>query len=1064
MDDRIQPDLAAEQAAPLSFAQQRLWLLDRLIPLGSVYNIEHVLKLEGELDHVALRAALNEIVRRHEVLRTHFGMQDGEAVQVIVPELDLPLDIDDLEPYPEDERGREAQQRAQAQAEAPFDLARGPLLRARLLRFAPSLHWLVLTMHHIVTDGWSSGVLTRELTALYMAYRQHEPSPLPALPVQYADYAIWQHEWLKGATLDSLLAHWRRALADLPDLELPTDRPRPAASSYRGGLVRFTIPEPLLLSLKELGRREGATTFMVLLAAYQILLFRYSRQEDIAVGVPTAGRNRPQLEPMIGFFVNTLVLRGDLSGNPTFRQYVAQVRSRALDAYTHQELPFERLVLELAPKRDLSRNPLFQASLALNNTPPGRWNVPGLEVQRVETVFRGTAKFDLSVYLTENDGALTGSFGYATDLFDAATIEQMTGHFLRLLEGIVANPDDAIGRLPMLTAAQRTRLTQDWNATSLGFPRDRCIHHLFDHEAARHPDAVAVVFGDAKLTYRELDMRATDLARRLASLGVGPDVRVGISMERSLDMVAGLLAILKAGGAYVPLDPRLPAERLQFIAEDAGIAVVITHRSLARPFSEARCTVVDLDGPLPRGMGREALPATTPSHLAYVLYTSGSTGVPKGVAVEHRSVVSFLHWVRATFSDAELGGVLAGTSISFDISIFELFGTLCCGGRIILVESPLDLGACAHREEVTLVNTVPSVMRTLLEAQRLPSSVTTVNLAGEPLPERLVDALYACPHVRRVHDLYGPTETTIYSTFALRKPGERATIGRPIANTRIYLLDALGEPVPVRVTGELCIGGDGLARGYLDRPDLTAERFVSDPFSPQPGARLYRTGDLARYRHDGCIEFLGREDSQVKLRGFRIELGEIEAALARHPGVRDVAVVVREDTPELPEDTPKTQRDTPKMQRLVAYVAAADGEVVVADLRGHVERSLPRYMLPETFVVLPALPQMPNGKVDRKRLPAPDFDGDAGSAAFEPPRTPIETAMANVWAEVLGVPRVGRNDNFFDLGGHSLLAAQLVGKLNRMLGIDITLRQLFESPSVRGLALAALQSLAADAA
>jgi amino acid adenylation domain-containing protein len=877
MNEEIERAPTNEHAAPLSFAQQRLWLLDRLIPLGSVYNIQHALRLSGELDQTALQSALNEVARRHEVLRTRFGMQDGEPVQVIAPQLEISLTKDDLADRASDERESEAQRRAQAIAEVPFDLARGPLIRAHLLRLEPSVHWLLITLHHIVTDGWSSGVLTRELTTLYNAYRRREPSPLPELPVQYADFAIWQRQWLQGPAIDKLVDYWRVALANLPNLELPTDRPRPAAASYRGERVEIEIPEPLVRSLKALGRRENATPFMILLAAYQILLSRYSGQEDVAVGVPTAGRSRSELEPMIGFFVNTLVLRCDLSGNPTFRQFLARVRERALEAYTHQELPFEKLVEELAPKRDLSRNPLFQASLALNNTPPGRWDVDGLDITKIDSIHRSTAKFDLATFLVEDDGKLTGYMDFATDLFDAATMTQFAGHFLRLLEAIVADPECPIGELPLVATGERQRMVVDWNATALDFPRDRNLHQLFEAQAARSPGAAAIVFDGTVTTYGELDARANVLARDLRALGVGPDVPVGICMQRSVDMVAGLIGVLKAGGAYVPLDPRYPRERLRFILEDAGVAVLLTHRGLAENFPTGRYDVVDLDAPLPALSERDprAVPAgfvpqapagtalrsqrgAAPDDLAYIIYTSGSTGLPKGVAIEHHSAVSFVHWVRSAFTDDDLSGVLASTSICFDLSVFELFGTLSWGGKVVLVDNALDLATCPSRNEVTLVNTVPSIMRTLLEAQGLPESVRTVNLAGEPLRTELVDALYACPHVRRVHDLYGPSETTTYSTWVLREPGGGATIGRPIANTQIYLLDAHGNPTPVRVAGELYIGGEGVARGYLNRPELTAERFVADPFSLRPGARLYRTGDFARYRHDGCIEYLGR--------------------------------------------------------------------------------------------------------------------------------------------------------------------------------------------------------------
>ena len=1054
MDDRIEHASTGEKSAPLSFAQQRLWLLDRLIPLGSVYNNPHVSCLTGDLDRHALEDALNEVVRRHEALRTRFGIQDGEPVQVIAPALRIALPIDDLSQLPPDERESAAKARATEDASRPFDLERGLLIRGRLIRLAPTVHWLVIVWHHIVTDGWSAGVLTRELATLYSAYRQGQPSPLPPLAVQYADFAQWQRQRLHGPTLEKLVAYWRGALAGLPTLELPTDRPHPSAASFRGGRVDLELPEPLVRSLKALSRRESATLFMTVLAAYQVLLHRYSGQDDIAVGVPTAGRSRSELEPMIGFFVNTLVLRGDLHGNPSFREYLSRVRAQALAAYAHQELPFEKLVEELAPKRDLARNPLFQASLAMNNTPMAQWNVAGLDVKRIDGVLRGTAKFDLALFLQEDStGTIAGYLDYASDLFDAETAEQISRHFVQLLESIVANPECAIGELPLLSAAERRRVLVEWNDTPLDFPRDRCVHELFEAAAARHADAVAIAFCETSVTYRELDARANDVARHLRSLGVGPNVAVGICMSRSIDMVVALVGVLKAGGAYVPLDPRYPEERLRFIVEDADVAVLLTHRDLATLFAVTSCRVVYLDQPIPPAAANREPPGAVvdaaANDLAYIIYTSGSTGLPKGVAIEHRSAVSFLHWVRSAFSDADLSGILFSTSICFDLSIFELFGALSWGGRAILVDDVLDLATCPRRNEVTLVNTVPSIMRTLLDTEELPDSVHTVNLAGEPLGEDLVEAIYAHRHVRRVHDLYGPTETTTYSTWVLREPQQRPTIGRPIANTQIYLLDAYGNPVPPRVTGELCIGGEGVARGYLNRPELTAQRFIPDPFSGRPGSRLYRTGDFARYRHDGCIEFLGRADNQVKLRGFRIELNELEAVLSRHPGVRDAAVVLREDPPG--------------DKRLVAYVTARDEDPPPADLKALVTRQLPYYMVPDAFVLLPVLPTTPNGKLDRQALPIPDYE--ANSAPFELPQTPLEIAMAEVWAQVLGVDRVGRVDNFFDLGGHSLLAAQLVGKINRSLGTDLSLRQLFHAPNIRELALTAARGkVKADAA
>ena len=1049
MDDHLERSPIGERSAPLSFAQQRLWLLDRLIPLGAVYNNPYVWRFTGELDKPALENALNEVVRRHETLRTRFGIQDGEPVQVIAPALQIPLVVDDLTHLPPDEREDEARKRATAAASLPFDLEHDPLIRAGLLRLAPSEHWLLIVWHHIVTDGWSAGVLTRELTSLYTAFRRGERSSLPPLPVQYADFAEWQRKWLQGPMLEKLVSYWRTALSGLPILELPTDRPHPTAASYRGGRIELKIPERLVRSLKVLSRGESVTLFMTLLAAYQVLLHRYSGQADIAVGVPTAGRSRSELEPMIGFFVNTLVLRGDLNGNPSFREYLSRVRARALDAYTHQELPFEKLVEELAPKRDLARNPLFQASLAVNNTPMAQWNVAGLEATRIEHVLRGTSKFDLALFLQEDGaGGMSGYVDYATDLFDQATAEQITGHFLNLLEAIVADPGCPIGTLPLLSPGERQRLLVDWNGTALPFPRDRCMHELFEAATAVHPDAPAIECGETSITYGQLDSRANDIARHLVSLGVGPNVPVGICLRRSIEMVTALLAVLKAGGAYVPLDPRYPEQRLQFILEDAGVAVLLTQQGLAEPFGKARCPIVHVDWPMPVDSADQKSPCravagATADDLAYIIYTSGSTGTPKGVAIEHRNAVSFLHWVRSAFSDDDLAGVLGSTSICFDLSIFELFGALSWGGRVILVENALELAVCPRRDEVTLVNTVPSVMRTLLDAQGLPASVHTVNLAGEPLAEDLVEAIYAHPHVRQVYDLYGPTETTTYSTWVRREPRERPTIGRPIGNTQIYVLDSYGNPVPPRVAGELYIGGEGVARGYLNRPELTAERFVPDTISGRAGARLYRTGDFARYRHDGRLEFLGRADNQIKLRGFRIELNEIEATLSRHPSVREVVVIVREDKPG--------------DKRLVAYFSARNDEPLAADLKAVVARRLPYYMVPDAFVALASLPTTANGKLDRQALPVPEYE--AGGADSEAPETPLEIALAEIWVKVLGVPRVGRNDNFFELGGHSLLAAQLIGKINRSLGIDLSLRQLFQAPSVRELALEALQGM-----
>jgi len=1061
MNDPVESTRMTEGVAPPSFAQQRLWLLDRLMPTRTAYNIEHALRLSGELDGEALRGALNELVRRHEVLRTRFGEQDGQPVQVIAPELTVALAIEDLQECAPAAREAEAQRRARAEAEAPFDLARGPLIRARLFRLAPSEHWLLIVLHHIVTDGWSSGVLTRELTALYGALHRREASPLPPLPVQYADYALWQREWLQGPVLEQQVAYWRQALAGLPTLDLPSDRPRPVVASFRGGQIQFTVPGPLTRSLKDLSRSEGATLFMSLLAAFQVLLHRYSGQDDIAVGVPTAGRTRPQLEGLIGFFVNTLVLRGDLAGNPGFTQFLQRTRDRALDAYSHQDLPFEKLVEELAPKRDLSRNPLFQASLAFQNTPRGHWQLPGLDVRRIEGIHTGAAKFDLAMSLTEREGELAGSVEYASDLFDAGTIERLAGHFVTLLEGIVAAPQCPIDKLPLLGTEERHRLLEAWNDTAADYPRDRCIHELFAQQAARSPDAVAVVCDDQRMTYGELDARANRLARHLETLGVGPDVLVGICIGRSPEMVVGLLGILKAGGAYVPLDPGYPQERLAFMLEDTQTPLLLTQEPLLGrlPPRGIRTLCLDRDWPTVATQ-----PATCPpgraraTDLAYVIYTSGSTGTPKGVCITHRGLANYLTWAANAYSVSAGTGAPVHSSMAFDLTVTSLFAPLLTGRTVeVLAEGPgveALAAALRARQGYSLVKLTPAHLELL--AAQIPAASASGRtrafvIGGEQLrAETLSFWRKHAPDTLLVNE-YGPTETVVGCCTYVVNDGTPASgavpIGQPIANTRLYVLDAAMEPVPLGVAGELYIAGDGVARGYWRRPELTAERFVADPFDVGATDRLYRTGDLVRRRSDGDLEFLGRRDDQVKVRGYRIELGEIQAVLLRCEHLRDAAVVLRED---MPGD-----------KRLVAYVVARDAPIAAADLRAWLARQLPDYMLPAALVAMPTLPLTANGKVDQKRLPVPEYDSPR--TQFEAPCTPLEIAIAGILAEVLHRPRVGRDEDFFDLGGHSLLAARAIGMINDALAVDLTLRQLFETPTVCGLALSALERMVADA-
>ena len=1048
-----------KDAIELSFAQQRLWLLDRILPGGSVYNAGFAAHLIGVLDIDALRGALNEVTRRHEVLRARFALVDGSPVQVIAPELTFELAMEDLSALPEGERQTVGDRRAREEAQAPFDLERGPLLRVRLLRLGEQAHWLLLTLHHIVTDGWSSGVLARELSVLYGAYCRGEPSPLPELPVQYADYAVWQREWLQGAVLDEQLGYWKRALAEMPALELPADRPRPAVTSYRGGRVALELGDELTRALKELGRREGATLFMTLLAAFQVLLYRYSGQTDVAVGVPIAGRTRPELEGLIGFFVNTLVLRGDLSGAPSFREHLGQVRERALEAYAHQDLPFEKLVEELAPKRDLSRNPLVQVCINLVNIPGANLQLDGLTVEpRPEN--HTSVKFDLTLRVEEVPGRLHAFFEYSMDLFDHSTIERLAGNLRVLLDGIVADPEKAISLLPLLTQVQRHQVLSEWNATAVDYPRNACIHTLFEAQVARTPEAVATVFMAQQLTYRELNARANQLAHHLRGLGVGPDARVAVAMERSSELVVALLGILKAGGAYVPLDPSHPAQRLAFMLEDTQATVLLTQQRLLGQMPPHSCRTLCLDADwatIATQPNTNPVCTATAADLAYVMYTSGSTGLPKGVMVEHRGVCNHLVGLAAPYRLDATDCILQTSAISFDQSVWQIFVPLMVGSRLVLPEpgahrSPEAIVDHIRRHDVTILRTVPALLAAIVNGPGFShcERLRRVFCGGESLDNELA-ARFSSQSDAQLIQTYGPTETTVHSIyFPYRRDGGRQTIpiGRPIANTRVYVLDAHGEePVPIGVPGELFIGGDGVARGYLGQPELTAERFVPDPFAQRPGARMYRSGDRVRYRPDGNIEFPGRLDYQLKLRGFRIEPGEIEAALARHAEVREAVVVLREDVPGDP--------------RLVAYVVARGEAIAAADLRAWLAPLLPDYMLPSAFVLLATLPLTPNDKIDRKALPAPEYGNS--EVEYRAPRTPMEKAIADIWTEVLNLPRVGLNDNFFELGGHSLLAVRLMNRIRHDLNIELSLRQLFETPTVSGLALAAADNPAAGA-
>ncbi|MCI0546230.1 MAG: amino acid adenylation domain-containing protein [Candidatus Rokubacteria bacterium] len=1030
---------------PLSSAQERLWFLAALNPESAVYNLPAAFRLTGPLDENALSQSLTEIVRRHEVLRTSFPSRDGQPSQSIAPSRDVPVHVVNLQGMPD--AAEEARRLADAEVRRPFDLVEGPLLRFTLIRLGEAEVILLLVLHHIISDGWSFNVLFRELGTLYGAFAAGRPSPLPELPIQYADFAEWQRRALEGETLEAQLAYWRRHLAGrLPVLDLPSDRPRPAVETYRGATHVVTVPASLSRALKALGLREGVTLFMTLLAAWKTLLHRYTDLDDVLVGSPAANRSRSEIEGSIGLFVNTLVLRTDLSGNPPFREVLERVRETALRAYANPDVPFDRLVEALHPERDLSRNPLFQVMFILQNASMTHLlELPGLTLEPL-AVETGTSKFDLTLSLTETEPALQGTLEFNTALFDSATMGRLWSHFLTLLEGIAADPGERLWSLPVLPAAERHQIVVGWNRTAAPYARDRCLHQLLEEQAERTPDAVAVSDEDATLTYRELHRRADGLAHALRGLGVGPDVLVGICVERSIEMVVGLLGILKAGGAYVPLDPAYPSARLAFMLEDARIPVLVTQKPLLERLPPHTAHVLCLDTEweaLPSGQPGLPSRGLTPDHLAYVIYTSGSTGQPKGVLVPHRAVVNFLEAMRDRPGLTARSTLLAVTTLSFDIAALELYLPLLVGGRVALASraTAMDGALLATRlaeTGATAMQATPATWRMLLDAGWSGHPSLDILCGGESLPSELAAELLA--RGASLWNLYGPTETTIWSTIH-RVTGEERTIpvGRPIANTECYVLDREGQPAPVGVPGELHIGGVGVARGYWNRPELTTERFVPSPFGASTGARLYKTGDLVRYLPDGTIEHLGRLDQQVKVRGFRIELGEIEHALAQHPGVRQAVVVAREDAPG--------------DRRLVAYVmAAAAAAPSVAEMQEHLLAILPPYMVPGIFVMVDALPLTPNGKVDRRALPAPEPVASADGPPRVGPRDMLELELTHVWQKLLAAASVGVRDNFFALGGHSLLAARLFAEIGKLTGRQLPLALIFQFPTVEGLA------------
>jgi amino acid adenylation domain-containing protein len=1034
---------------PLSSGQQRLWFLAQLEPESSAYVIPAAVRIDGPLQLSLLNHALTKIIERHEVLRTVFKTEDDQPRLAILNEIAVPLVAVDLRRNSLADQEIKLEECIRCEMSKPFNLSEGPLLRAVVVQLGEQEHVLFLALHHIVADGWSIPILVRELSAFYVASQNGMSADLPVLPVQYADYAAWQRRWNESSARIRQLAYWESQLAGLVPLALPTDHPRNEQSSARGATATFVIPGPLASRLKLLGLKEEATLFMVFLAAFKVLLGRYCNQNQIAVGTPVANRERREIQGLIGFFANTLVLLTHANPSSSFRDLLQQIRKTELDALENQDLPFEQLVDHLRPERTANQNPLFQVMFILENSPGSDMRLGDITLRPLEV--KGlTAKFDLTLNLVPEGVELHGRLNYNCELFESASIHRMIAHYQQLLEGIAEQPDESIAGLSLLTQAEREQLLVEWNRTTVEYPRETIVE-LFERQAEIIPAAVAVEHDDQQLNYADLNRKANQLAHYLQELGVGPEVQVGICVERSLDLVVSLLGVLKAGGAYLPLDFRYPKERLQWMLEDMQPPVLVTQSKLETLLPSVTGKIIKLDKEweeIGSRSGENLGCEVSGDNLVYTLYTSGSTGKPKATGIRHSNAVALMHWAREVFSPEELNGMLAGTSICFDLSVYEIFTPLCWGGRIILPGNVLELATMSARDRVKVINTCPSIMQEILRIQGLPQSVTTVNLAGEALPMSLVQQLYGIAGIQRVLNLYGPTEDTTYSTYKWIKreeAGGKATvsIGKPITNTRMYVLDEGMEPVPIGVAGELYIGGAGLARGYLNRPELTAERFVPDPFVQQKmadGERLYRTGDFVRWMPDGNLEFMGRLDDQVKIRGQRIELGEIEALLLQHPAVAQAAVIVRGDQ--------HTER------RLVGYVARNENDLEGGSraLREYLRSRLPEYMVPKVIMDMECLPLTPNGKLDRRSLAKIVPKEQRDDKTYVAPRTPEEEVLAKIWAELLQVEQVGIDDNFFELGGHSLLAMQQISRVRKALGVELAVRELFETRTLAGLA------------
>ena len=1048
----------------LSFAQRRLWFLAQMEGASRAYHVSFGFHLRGELEEAVLRRALDRIIERHESLRTTFASVDGEPEQRLAPAGVSRFHLLNHDLSQHIHAQAELDHLIEEEIKAPFDLQMGPLVRGRLVRQSQSEYTLLITMHHIVSDGWSIGLFVKELSSLYQAYLQGAEDPLAPLAVQYADYAVWQQEWVESGVLKKQGQYWKEALTGVPALlEVPADHPRPAQQDYAGDCLRFVLDEKLTAGLRGLTQRHGTTLYMMLLAGWAALLSRLSRQQDLVIGSPAANRGQLEIEGLIGFFVNMLPVRLNLEGLSTVGTLLEHAKAQAIAAQQHQDTPFEQIVELTRPPRNSAYHPLIQVTFAWQNTPRTELSLPGLETKLLRSVPHFTTAFDLALFLEDAQATIIGRLDYAIRLFERSTIKRYLGYFQRLLEGMVAEESHAVDRLPLLGKAERRQVLHEWNASTAEYPSEECIQQLFAEQVERTPNATAVVCEEESLSYRELNRRANQLGHYLRKMGVGPDSRVAICVERGLEMIVGLLGVLKAGGAYVPLDPSYPPERLRFMLEDSAPVVLLTQGHLEGLFTGVRECLAVLDVTAAATWQEQpdtdlecASVGLTSEHLAYVIYTSGSTGQPKGVMVEHQGVVRLVrntNYVQLGTEDV----VAQASNVSFDAATFEIWGALLAGARLVIISKNALLSRAVFGQELrqnrinTLFLTTALFNEVAREAVEAFAGLRYLLFGGEEVETRWVARVLGEAKVQHLLHVYGPTETVTFATWhevRTVEEGRTVPIGRPIANTRVYILDANLEPAPVGVAGELYIGGPGVARGYWQRVELTAERFVKDPFVEEAGTgRMYRTGDLGRWLPDGTIEFIGRNDQQVKLRGFRIELGEIEARLAEHPGVGAAVVVAREDVPGEKRLVAYYTRVTSRAQEETEEKAGPE------QLRAHLAARLPEYMVPAAYVQLESLPLTRNGKIDRKELPAPEGDAYA-TRGYLAPEGELENLLAGIWQELLRVEGVGRHDNFFELGGHSLLAMRVITRIRQVLSVEVTISDLFAHPVLADLARA----------